>query len=69
MKEKPEFQPGWREEFKSTIKLSIELTYKTEILRHYTVSDIIERGDKFLIKWVERWVPLTDEELKEKYGR
>ena len=60
----------WQEGYKATLLKSAEQNYKTEILRDYTITDIILTDDKkFLMKWVKRFQPLTDKELKEQYGR
>lgn len=59
----------WREEYKSVILRSIENGYRTEVIREFGVSDLIIDGDKVLVKWFKRNTPLSDEELKEKYGR
>jgi hypothetical protein len=48
---------------------SIERNFKTEVIREFGISDLVVNGDKFLIKWYKRHRPLTNEELKEKYGR
>jgi hypothetical protein len=69
MSEKPDFITGWHDMFKSSVVRSIEMQFKTDILRYYCIGDIISCQDKFLVKWVERWVPLSDEELTETYGR
>lgn len=58
----------WQEDHKSFIKKAIELCYKKEIVRQYMVSDFVVNGNKVLIKWDERLQPLSDIELKEKYG-
>jgi hypothetical protein len=59
----------WTEEYKSVILSSIEGNFKTEVIREFGISDLVVNGDKFLIKWYKRHRPLTNEELKEKYGR
>lgn len=57
----------WSEHYKSAVIRSIECTYKPEIIREWSISDIVVSGDKALYKWVKRYRPLTDEELTEKY--
>jgi hypothetical protein len=47
----------------------MESMYKTDVIREWHISDLVPNGDKFLIKWHKRYSPLTDEQLKEKYGR
>lgn len=64
----------WDETYKSTLMMTVELGYKTEVIRTHGISDIIivsQEGsnDKVLIKWYKRLTPLTDERLLEKYGR
>ncbi len=59
----------WSEDFKATIMAAYELRVKTEIIREWTIVDLIINADKILIKWVPRFRPLTNEELKEQYGR
>lgn len=68
-KEVMEIRGFWDEKYKSTILLSIEDTYNTEVIREWGISDLIINGDKALVKWYKRLIPLTDEQLKEKYGR
>jgi len=59
----------WQEGYKQTLIKSAEQNFKTEIIRDYTITDIVIKDDKFLMKWVKRFQPLTKEELKEQYGR
>lgn len=59
----------WDEQYKATILKGIELSYKTEIIREWGIQDIVINGDKVLIQWFKRFQPLTDEYLKDKYGR
>lgn len=59
----------WCEEKREVLFSQIELRYHTDIIRHWAVVDIISNGDHFLIKWVRRIFPLSDEQLKEDYGR
>lgn len=59
----------WSEIYKSTLMKNTELMYKTEIIREWGITDIVLNDNKFLIKWDKRVFPLTDEYLKEKYGR
>ncbi len=68
-KEKMDVLGFWDEQYKSTLLLSIEHTYRTEVIREWGVSDVVMNGDKVLVKWFKRHIPLTDEQLKEKYGR
>jgi hypothetical protein len=59
----------WSDAYKSNICFAYELTYATEVIREWCVSDIIPHGDKFLVKWQKRHTPLTDDILREKYNR
>ena len=59
----------WSEEHKSVVIMMVEMKYKTEIIREWTISDLIVNRDKVLVKWEKRLLPLTKEELKQRYGR
>lgn len=59
----------WTEEYRRTTMKAMELQYKTEIIREWGITDFVPNGDKILIKWGKRFRPLSDEELKEEYGR
>ena len=59
----------WTEEYKSVVIGLMEKQYKTEIIREWTIVDLVLNGDKALVKWKKRFQPLSDEELKDKYGR
>jgi hypothetical protein len=59
----------WDEAYKTSIINMIENGYKTEVIKEWGISDLVINGDKILLKWVKRYRPLTEEELKEKYGR
>lgn len=61
--------PIFTEVFQSSILLSVELGYRTEIIRDYFISDLIPNKDKFIVTWRKRIFSLTDQELKDKYGR
>ena len=58
----------WDENYKNTILSQLESTYKKEIIRDYGICEIVNHGDKYLLKWYKRLMPLSDEELKSKYG-
>lgn len=58
----------WDERFKGTILKIIEGGFNREILKEYGISEIIPHGDKFLIHWYRRVMPLTDEQVKTIYG-
>lgn len=59
----------WGEAYKKVVIGMIENGYKTEVIKDWCISDLVINGDKVLIKWNKRYRPLTEEELKEKYGR
>lgn len=60
----------WDETFKTTIIKAVEQRYNNEILTVWGIEDIVMVGDeKAIIKWYKRFIPLTDEDLKNKYGR
>lgn len=59
----------WSEEYRSVVIRMMETRYKTETIREWTIIDLVFNGDKALVKWKKRFQPLTDEELKDKYGR
>jgi len=59
----------WDETYKKTIMHMIETGYKDEVIKEWGISDLIVNGDKILIKWYKRHMPLSKEQLKEKYGR
>ena len=68
-KEKMETLGFWSEEYKSVVISMMETRYKTEVIREWVIVDLIFKDDKALIKWKKRFQPLTDEQLKDKYGR
>ena len=59
----------WSEEYRSAVIRMIEAGYKTEIIREWAIVDLLLNGDKVLVKWGKRFQPLTNKELKDKYGR
>lgn len=59
----------WTKENKSLVIRMLETRYKTEIIREWAITDLVLNGDTALVEWKKRVVPLTDEELKNKYGR
>lgn len=59
----------WDETYKGILISAYEARFNTETLKKFSVSDILINGDKVLVKWVPRHKELTDEEVKEKYGR
>ena len=59
----------WDENYRSTIIGQLESTYKTEIIREYGICEIVNHGDKILLKWYKRLSPLSDKELQSNYGK
>ena len=59
----------WEEEYKTVVIRMMETRYKTEIIKYWTIVDLVFNGDKALVKWKKRFQPLTDEEIKDNYGR
>lgn len=59
----------WDENFKSTIILLLECSYQKDVLREWGISDLVVNGNKILLQWYKRLLPLTDEEILTKYGR
>ena len=59
----------WEENHKTVIYYQLESNYKTEIIREWGICGLTNTSDKILVKWFKRFHPLSDEELKSKYGR
>ena len=59
----------WDEIYKATVIASVECLYKSEVIKYWTITDIVINGDKCLTKWKKRFQPLTNKELKDKYGK
>lgn len=59
----------WDETYRSVLINNIELMYKPEIIKEWSISDVVINGDKVLLKWNKRMIPLTEEELNRKYGK
>jgi hypothetical protein len=68
-KESMETTGFWTEEYKTILINNTECMYNTEIIREWGISDIVMNGDKVLLKWYKRHRFLTEDELKNKYGR
>ena len=58
----------WDEDWKSTILSVIESRYQKEIIREWGISDMVMNGEKVLLKWYKRYTPLSDEEMKKRFG-
>ena len=59
----------WTETYKKILIKTAESMYVAEIIREWCISDIVFNGDKVLLKWNKRYRLLTDEELKDQYGK
>lgn len=59
----------WTEEYRESIKRSIENRYKTNIIKEWAIVDFVINGDRVLVKWAKRYYPLTNDQLLEIYGR
>ena len=59
----------WLEEYKSGLLKNIESRYATDVIRHWHICDIVINGDKVLLKMKKRFIALTDDQLKDDYGR
>lgn len=59
----------WTEDCRKNIMKTMELQYKTEIIKEWCIVDFVPNGDKVLVKWSKRFIPLSEQELKEEYGR
>lgn len=59
----------WYEFSKGSIIYKLEQAYKDEVIRDWYISDIAVNERRVLLRWDKRPFPLTDEEIKSKYGR
>lgn len=60
----------WEKKYMEEVVRAIESTYKREILRDMCIVGITTTHDgDFLIEWKRRIFSLTDQELKDRYGR
>lgn len=59
----------WADLPKAILPGMIENLYHRGVIRDMMVSDVVVSGGKILIKWDRRHRPLTDQEIKEKYGK
>lgn len=60
----------WAEEHKETVIKQIELGFTSEVIRENHIVDLmVGSNNTILVKWIKRHQPLTDDELKEIYGR
>lgn len=58
----------WTEGHKSTVMLQIERSYARDVVRVWSIGDIVIHGDKVLLKWYKRLFPLTEEEIDAMHG-
>lgn len=60
----------YEEQFSSTIYKVLESNYKPSIVRNWGIIAILPAPDKdkHLVKWKKRIFPLSDEQMKERYG-
>ena len=55
---------------KRMILASIERTYKREIVKYWTITDVMPNSDGgFLMCWEKRMFPLDDEGLEKIFGK
>ena len=54
----------WEEQYKSVLIQSMENMYIKEVIREWGISDIVINGDKVLVKWYKRHIPLTHDDYK-----
>ena len=58
----------WDEDYKVSIMKFIESRYNQQIIRDWGISDMTINGDKVLLKWFKRHVPLCREEMIKRFG-
>lgn len=59
----------WDETYRASVIYQLERAYHSDVLREWYISDMVINGSKVLLKWNKRLIPLSDEELKSKFGR
>lgn len=59
----------WDESYRQSIFKMIMINYKREIIKEWVLVDLVDNGEKILLKWVKRVIPMSDDELKEMYGK
>jgi len=64
-----EHEGFWVNTYRETVLYNIETRYTNDVLKEWTITDILPNKNDFLIKWSKRYIPLTDEEVEEKYNR
>lgn len=58
----------WNEASKSMLIASMERVYLPHIIREWCITDLVINGDRALLKWQKRLMPLTNEEMKDRYS-
>lgn len=58
----------WNEEYRSVIIKIIERGFKKDVIQYHQLSDVVIQGDKALLRWSRRVLPLTEDQLKNDYG-
>lgn len=58
----------WQNQTKLSTLNAIMRQYKAEIIKNWVAVDLIKKDDDFLIKWVKRYEPMTDEEYNQEFG-
>lgn len=59
----------WGEISKRALIASLLNIYNTETIKEYSIDDLIIKDKKVLVKWMKRFEPLTQEELKKEWDR
>lgn len=59
----------WSENFTSVILLSIERTYKPDLIREWGISEMIVHGEKTLLKWHKRIIPLNEQQMLKRFTK
>lgn len=59
----------WDELRKDTLLHVLEKGFPVDVIREWAIVDITLHDKKVLYKWMKRPIPLTDDELEEKYGK
>ena len=60
---------AWREISRSAVVKIISRSYSNLVLREWYISELVDNGKKFIIKWERRVIPLTDKQVYEEYGK
>ena len=55
--------------YKSQVICAIERNYHKEIIKFWQITDILPKGDKYLLCWKKRMFPLDDEGLEKIFGK